>query len=101
MKTSPQLSDFSDRKTRDSALTSLQTYLQRSTPFTELDFLKLWKGLFFCMWMSDKPLTQQRLARDLADLLHVLRGKENFLRFVDAFWKTVAREMEKQICGDR
>ena len=44
------------------------------------------------MWMSDKPLTQQRLARDLADLLHVLRGKENFLGFVDAFWKTMARE---------
>lgn len=44
------------------------------------------------MWMSDKPLTQQRLARDLADLLHVLHGKENFLGFVDAFWKTMARE---------
>lgn len=44
------------------------------------------------MWMSDKPLTQQRLARDLADLLHVLRSNENFLGFVDAFWKTMARE---------
>ena len=42
--------------------------------------------------MSDKPLTQQRLARDLADLLHVLHGKENFLGFVDAFWKTMAHE---------
>ena len=20
--------------------------------------LKLWKGLFYCMWMSDKPLVQ-------------------------------------------
>ena len=42
--------------------------------------------------MSDKPLTQQRLARDLADLLNVLQGQENFLGFVDAFWKTMARE---------
>ena len=42
--------------------------------------------------MSDKPLTQQRLARDLADLLNVLNGSGNFLGFVDAFWKTMARE---------
>ena len=26
--------------------------------FTELEFLKLWKGLFVCMWHSDKPLVQ-------------------------------------------
>ena len=44
------------------------------------------------MWMSDKPLTQQRLARDLADLLIVLQGEENFLGFVRAFWQTMARE---------
>ena len=44
------------------------------------------------MWLSDKPLNQQRLARDLADLLTILKGRENFLRFVEAFWKTIARE---------
>lgn len=44
------------------------------------------------MWMSDKPLTQQRLARDLADLVHVVKSKENFLGFVQAFWLTMARE---------
>ncbi len=44
------------------------------------------------MWMSDKPLTQQRLARDLADLVHVVKGNENFLSFVKAFWTTMARE---------
>ena len=44
------------------------------------------------MWHSDKPLTQQRLARDLADLLTVVNGRENFLGFVSAFWKTIARE---------
>jgi ribosomal RNA-processing protein 1 len=54
--------------------------------------MKLWKGLFFCMWHSDKPLTQQRLARDLADLLTVVSGRENFLGFVRAFWQTIARE---------
>ena len=26
--------------------------------FEELELLKLWKGLYFCMWMADKPLVQ-------------------------------------------
>jgi len=42
--------------------------------------------------MSDKPRTQQRLARDLADLLDALRSKENLFGFIEAFWKTMARE---------
>lgn len=44
------------------------------------------------MWMSDKPLTQQRLAHDLANLVTVLKGNDNFLGFINAFWKTMARE---------
>ena len=27
-------------------------------PFTEEDFIKLWKGLHYCLWMQDKPLLQ-------------------------------------------
>jgi len=44
------------------------------------------------MWMSDKPRNQQQLARDLADLVHVLPNRENFLVFVDGFWQTMSRE---------
>ena len=44
------------------------------------------------MWMSDKPRNQQQLARDLADLVHVLATRENFLVFVDGFWQTMSRE---------
>jgi ribosomal RNA-processing protein 1 len=42
--------------------------------------------------MSDKPRNQQQLARDLADLMHVLPTRENFLVFVDGFWQTMSRE---------
>lgn len=42
--------------------------------------------------MQDKPRNQQRLARDLADLVDVLRTKENVLGFIEGFWKTIARE---------
>jgi hypothetical protein len=42
---------------------------------TEQELLKLWKGLFYCMWMSDKPLVQDDLARStFARLLALLKS---------------------------
>lgn len=44
------------------------------------------------MFMSDKPLNQQRLARSLADLVDVLTTRENALNFVSGFWNIMSRE---------
>ncbi|CAL8583270.1 hypothetical protein XPA_008899 [Xanthoria parietina] len=38
----------SDRKTREDALESLRTYLLYNRHLTEIELLKLWRGLFFC-----------------------------------------------------
>ncbi|KAI9881045.1 MAG: hypothetical protein M1830_008927 [Pleopsidium flavum] len=84
-----------DRPTRDKAVSSLRTYLQGKQHFSDLELLKLWKGLFFSsnkgMWLSDRPRTQQRLATDLANLLSIL-PTTTFLPFISAFWTTIARE---------
>ncbi|KAI9655313.1 MAG: hypothetical protein M1821_005460 [Bathelium mastoideum] len=80
-----------DKSKRDAALESLRIYINRRTSFDELELLKLWKGLFFCMWMSDKPKPQQQLARDLAELVQSLQP-QNVIPFLDAFWRTIARE---------
>lgn len=89
----------SDRTVRTRALSSLRTYLSRANSqlFTSLDFLKLWKGLFYCLWMQDKPRNQQNLSRDLAELVDVFKadrkiGKENAVGWFEAFWQTMARE---------
>ncbi|EPY52919.1 nucleolar protein Nop52 family protein [Schizosaccharomyces cryophilus OY26] len=80
-----------DRKTRDEALISLQKFLSRKKKFERLDFLKLWKGLFYCMWMSDKPLYQQKLADNLAGLVAIVH-EENRMLFQATFWETMGRE---------
>ena len=80
-----------DRPTRDKAVASLRTFLGGRRRLEDLELLKLWKGLFFCMWMSDRPRPQQMLAADLADLVAVL-PESNVLPFLTAFWKTMARE---------
>ncbi|KAL2756485.1 hypothetical protein ACRALDRAFT_1070483 [Sodiomyces alcalophilus JCM 7366] len=58
----------SDKRLRIQALTSLQTFLTAQRALDRLTALKLWKGLFFALWMCDKPIPQQNLCAELADL---------------------------------
>lgn len=64
----------------------------RFTEFTDKDCLRLWKGLFYSMWMSDKPLPQETLATKIASLLHSFDRYESSLQFFAMFLKTMATE---------
>ncbi|ROV87119.1 hypothetical protein VMCG_10733 [Cytospora schulzeri] len=84
----------SDRKTRTAALESLRTFLSAkhiSSALSTLDILKLWKGLFFALWMCDRPLPQQALCNDLADLIWIL-PEPAVIPWLTGFWATMARE---------
>ncbi|GAO49338.1 Nop52-domain-containing protein [Saitoella complicata NRRL Y-17804] len=80
-----------DRPTRDAAVASLSQFLSAKKDISKKDLLKLWKGLFYCFWMSDRPRTQQRLAEDLASLVAKVR-RENAMLFLEVFWETMCRE---------
>ncbi|KAG5518802.1 hypothetical protein PMAC_002773 [Pneumocystis sp. 'macacae'] len=80
-----------DKKTRDSAVISLSHFLSLKKQLDYSELLKLWKGLFYCMWMSDRSFTQQKLANDLADLVSKC-SIDNALLFLNAFWETICRE---------
>ncbi|KAL4786046.1 nucleolar protein,Nop52-domain-containing protein [Aspergillus varians] len=82
----------SDKKIRDKATDSLALFLQSKTDLTLLDHLKLWKGLFFCFYHSDRPLTQQALARNLSYTLVPSLPRSTVNRYLRAFWTTIGRE---------
>ncbi|KAL1961961.1 hypothetical protein VTN77DRAFT_742 [Rasamsonia byssochlamydoides] len=82
----------SERKTRDKALESLTLFLRARRDLSLLELLKIWKGLFFCFYHSDRPLTQQALARALSYSLVPSLPEETRLRFLRAFWITIGRE---------
>ncbi|KAL6880792.1 hypothetical protein J3F83DRAFT_710664 [Trichoderma novae-zelandiae] len=63
----------SDRKLRTESLTSLQSFLASRPSLSPLDARKLWTGLYYALWMTDRPRPQQALAADLANLAHGLR----------------------------
>lgn len=54
--------------------------------------MRIWKGLFYSMWMSDKPLPQENLANKIANLVHSFDEFEVSLQFFAAFLKTMANE---------
>ncbi|KAK0741942.1 nucleolar protein,Nop52-domain-containing protein [Apiosordaria backusii] len=83
-----------DRKIRTSALASLHTFLssrQISSSLTTLDILKLWKGLYFALWMCDRAIPQQTLCAELADLINVL-PRHTVVPWLRGFWATMSRE---------
>lgn len=83
-----------EKKTRDKAIKNLATFLseapENALSKTEMD--KLWKGIFYCFWMSDKPLVQQALASELAELLLTITSTTASLAFLRGFWTTIVRE---------
>ncbi|KAK7465395.1 hypothetical protein VKT23_005373 [Stygiomarasmius scandens] len=83
-----------EKKTRDKAIKSLSTFLsdpsQDALPRPEM--IKLWKGIFYCFWMSDKPLVQQALASELAEIILTITTTTSSLAFLSVFWETIVRE---------
>lgn len=85
-----------DNKTRNKVLKNLKKWLsvrsKSSFQFTEADFMRLLKGLFYCMWMSDKPLVQEELAESLSQIVHCFDSMENVLLYNKCALKTLGTE---------
>ncbi|KAM4046671.1 ribosomal RNA processing protein 1 homolog A-like [Anomaloglossus baeobatrachus] len=86
-----------DKKSRDRALRKLRRFMSaRSSEseggFTADEFCKIWKGLFYCMWMQDKPLLQEELAVTMSQLVHALKSHPSQNLFIRSFWQTLNRE---------
>ncbi|NWV30063.1 RRP1B protein, partial [Origma solitaria] len=60
--------------------------------FSQEELLKIWKGLFYCMWMQDKPLLQEELAANISQLIHVFQNTEARHLYIQTFWQTMNRE---------
>jgi ribosomal RNA-processing protein 1 len=84
-----------DRKIRTSALASLQSFLRTRKPpsaqLTDLDARKLWKGLYYALWMCDRPIPQQNLCAELAELLFALHTSAA-IPWLRGFWATMAAQ---------
>ncbi|XP_054240820.1 ribosomal RNA processing protein 1 homolog B [Indicator indicator] len=86
-----------EKRIRDRALKKLRGYLSVRTQrpaggFSQEELLKIWKGLFYCVWMQDKPLLQEELVNNISQLIHIIQNTETRHLFIQTFWQTVNRE---------
>ncbi|OWF42212.1 ribosomal RNA processing protein 1 homolog A-like [Mizuhopecten yessoensis] len=84
---------------RDRALKKMRKWLEAKSSshedaFSECDFVKIWKGLHYCLWMQDKPLLQEELTERITQMVHVFGTVECSLLFVKVFFQTEAREWD-------
>lgn len=79
---------------RNRAVKKLTKWLKlRSEMTTQEELMKLWKGLHYCYWMSDKPLVQEELAEGISSLIHCFNpGSEQQLTFIQSGLVTEGRE---------
>ncbi|RXG59212.1 Ribosomal RNA processing protein 1-like protein [Armadillidium vulgare] len=89
-----QLGD-ADVNVRNKAIKRLKPFISFKSSnegFSYEDFLKIWKGLYYCMYMSDKPLVQEDLAEEISNLIHGVSTNSQKLLFFKASLDTVSRE---------
>ncbi|PIL31428.1 hypothetical protein GSI_06129 [Ganoderma sinense ZZ0214-1] len=93
----PPLGKFlasTDKKTRDKAIKNLAAFLSDPSrdALPKSEMAKLSKGVFYCFWMSDKPLVQQALATEIADILLAITSASVSLAFLRGFWESTVKE---------
>ncbi|KAJ3404510.1 hypothetical protein HDU80_002712 [Chytriomyces hyalinus] len=81
-----------DKVVRDKAVEALGKWLSESQSMDAKSMLALWKGLFYCYWMSDKALIQHELAERLAGLALSLDTTEKSLLYLNGFWSILVKE---------
>uniref|UniRef100_A0A1A8F5Q7 Ribosomal RNA processing 1 homolog n=4 Tax=Nothobranchius korthausae TaxID=1143690 RepID=A0A1A8F5Q7_9TELE len=86
-----------EKAIRSKAIKKLRKYIavrsqNASGGFTPDELLKLWKGLFYCLWMQDKLLLQEELSNQISSLIHHFHHTDQQLLYMESFLQTLKRE---------
>lgn len=87
-----------DKKARDRVLKTFKKWLlklfEKGCDLSEESCIRVWKGLFYAVWMSDKPLVQEELCDNIASILDLFSANEvaSAMKMVKAGFKVLARE---------
>ena len=78
-------------KTREKAISLLVAWLTSKKHIEDEELKKIWKGLFYCVWHSDKVPVQTDLIERLTSIPEKLDGALS-LQFFKVFLVTMRRE---------
>ena len=81
-----------DKSIRDATIRNLEKVVSSWKSSSDIEMLKLWKALFYCMWLADMNLVQQELAEFLAGLVLKFPKTKLSLLYIQMFFRTIMRE---------
>src|SRR5688572_10991853 len=81
-----------DKTVRDATIESIHGFIGNLHKIKELDMLKLWKALYYCLWLTDKAPIQKEVSEMLAKLMLKFENFDMMLLFLQCFCKTIMRE---------
>lgn len=82
-----------DHEKRYMTVNTLQSTLSSlKSPMSDLQMLKLWKALYYCMWLCDKTPIQKELGDKLSSFIHHFSKHKIVLQYITIFYKTILRE---------
>ena len=85
-----RLADSADPRTRRQAMTALTEFLRDD--LDDLAMKKLWRSIFFAMWLADLPKVHDELARAVAKTVHKFETPDAVQRWTRCFTSTLASE---------
>lgn len=81
-----------DKSVRDATIASLRNVITSCKTIDEMQMLKLWKALFYCMWLADMNPVQMELATNVAEMLKLFPKSNCALLYIRIFFRTIVRE---------
>jgi len=81
-----------DKETRDKTCVSLVQFITEMESSSELEMLKLWKALYYCLWLADKTPVQLELATFLSKIFRQFPKKKLSVLCLRCFLRTMQRE---------
>jgi ribosomal RNA-processing protein 1 len=92
-----------DQRKRHAAVHKLKAYLTSRCDInndnggiSELDLMKLWKGLWYTLYMADKVPVQDELSKRLAELIWCVAGTEEEDEYAGQAYMEMCEEQEQQ-----
>uniref|UniRef100_A0A5S6QQF8 superoxide dismutase n=1 Tax=Trichuris muris TaxID=70415 RepID=A0A5S6QQF8_TRIMR len=61
-------------------------------PFNADDISVLWRGLYYAMWLQDKPVNQEDLADQIAGMVASFKSADQKLLFVEVFFSEIGKQ---------
>lgn len=81
-----------EKAVRDATVEELKKYAGSRKTFKDLEMMKLWRALYYCVWLSDKVPVQSALCSAVSALMHAFSRQDIAMMYFKCFLRTMFRE---------